>query len=281
MPELPEVETVVRELRPHLVGRRIREARVLRPTVCPIDPQALRGARVTGLARRGKYVLMQLRRGRRRPVLEFHLGMTGQLLMVPGDRPADKHVHLMLHLEKTREQLRFRDVRKFGEACLYPSAEELERLLLSRLGPEADTLTSTELAGAAWSSSRPLKPLLMDQAKVAGLGNIYTDEALWHARIHPLRLSDSLSADELRDLARAIRAVLREAIEHRGSTVDDYLTPDGSPGQYQEHHAVYGREGEPCARCGGPLQRIRLQGRSTHFCPRCQPPSVAGDDHAH
>jgi len=132
----------------------------------------------------------------------------------------------------------------------------------------------------AWTSSRPIKPLLMDQRKVAGLGNIYTDEALWRARLHPLRPSHSLSADELRELARAIRTVLRRAIRDHGSSVDDFRAPDGSPGRYQDRLAVYGREGEPCPRCGAIIVRIRIQGRSAHFCPRCQPAPSSGGSHA-
>ena len=279
MPELPEVETVVRGLRPHLLGRRIREARVLTPTVCSIDPEALRSTRVEELARRGKYVLMHLRRGRRRPVLEFHLGMSGQLLIVAEAEPTDKHVHLVLRFQGMREDVRFRDMRKLGEACFYPSTEELDRQLLSRLGPEADAVTTTELARAAWSSSRPIKPLLMVQERIAGLGNIYADEALWHAQIHPLRPSDSLSSAELGRLAHTIRSVLRDAILDRGSSVDDFRGPDGAPGRYQQRHAVYGREGEACPRCGRPISRIKLQGRSAHFCPHCQPlPTSGGGD---
>lgn len=276
MPELPEVETVVRALRPHLVGRRITGARVLNPAVCTLKTGQLRGALLEEVARRGKYILFRLTRRWARPVLTFHLGMTGQLLLVPRGAPGDRHHHLALRFAGLGEELRFRDVRKLGSARLYPSWSHLQEDLLDRLGPEAHTLTSLQLARVAWRSSRPIKPLLMDQSKVAGLGNIYTDEALWRARIHPLRPSDSLSADELRDLAHAVRTVLRQAIRDRGSSVNDFLTPDGSPGRYQRRHAVYGRPGEPCPRCGEPVVRITVQGRGTHFCPRCQPGPGSG-----
>jgi len=278
VPELPEVETIVRELRPHLVGRRIRSAQVLRPTVCTFSADQLRGAVVRRIERRGKYILVHLDRRGTTPVLAFHLGMTGQLLRASPDLPPDKHTHIVLRLSGLADELRFRDVRRFGEACLYRSPPDLHRALLDRLGPEAHTVTSTQLARAAWTSSRPIKPLLMDQEKVAGLGNIYTDESLWQARLHPLRPSDSLSADELGELAFCTRAVLREAVGDRGSSVDDYLTPDGSAGRYQQRHAVYGRPGEPCPRCSAAIERIRLQGRGTHFCPKCQSAPGHGDD---
>lgn len=279
MPELPEVETVVRALRPRLVGRKVAGAQVVNPVVCPVAPRRLRGAVLEEVARRGKYILFRLARGRSRPVLVFHLGMTGQLLLVPPAEPQDKHLHLILRFAGLAEELRFRDVRKLGGVCLYPSWNHLQEDLLERLGPEAHTLTTRELTRVARAGSRPVKPLLMDQSKIAGLGNIYTDEALWRARIHPLRPSNSLSADELRNLARAVRTVLRRAIRERGSSVNDFLTPEGSPGRYQRRHAVYGRAGEPCPRCGEPVVRITVQGRGTHFCPRCQRvPGCGGAD---
>ncbi len=271
MPELPEVETVVRGVRPYLVGRRIRAVEVLNPAVCAFGALELRRAVVEKVGRRGKYILLHLARRTGRPVLVFHLGMSGQLLLLLPQVQTDRHTHLVLRLTGLTDELRFRDVRRFGGVCLYRSATELESAVLDRLGPEADTLTSTDLARVAWTSSRPIKPLLMDQGKVAGLGNIYTDESLWRARLHPLRPSVSLSADELRELARAIRTVLRGAIRYHGSTVDDFRAPDGSPGRYQERLAAYGRQGHPCPRCGSSIVRIRLQGRGTHFCPRCQP----------
>lgn len=229
MPELPEVETVVRGVRPYLVGRRIRAVEVLNPTVCAFGASELRGAVVREVDRRGKYILLHLTRRRGEPVLVFHLGMSGQLLLLLPQVQIDRHTHLVLRLTGLTDELRFRDVRRLGGVCLYRSATEIESEVLDRLGPEADTLTSTDLARVAWTSSRPIKPLLMDQGKVAGLGNIYTDESLWRARLHPLRPSVSLSADELRELARAIRTVLRQAIRYHGSTVDDFRAPDGSP----------------------------------------------------
>ena len=280
MPELPEVETVVRGVRPYLVGRRIRAVEVLNPTVCDFSASELRGGVVEKVGRGGKYILLYLARRTRRPVLVFHLGMTGQLCLISREHPVDQHTHLVLRLAGRADELRFRDMRRLGGVCLYDTALELGQRLLEHLGPEADTLTSTDLARVAWTSSRPIKPLLMDQGKVAGLGNIYTDEALWRARLHPLRPSHSLSADELRELARAIRTVLRRAIRDHGSSVDDFRAPDGSPGRYQDRLAVYGREGEPCPRCGAIIVRIRIQGRSAHFCPRCQPAPSSGGSHA-
>jgi formamidopyrimidine-DNA glycosylase len=270
MPELPEVETVVRGLRPHLVGRRIAGARLFTRAFSGFETSRLRGARVTAVDRRGKHILVHLIRGRSRPTLAIHLGMTGQLLLVSPRQPRDKHTHLVLRFGALDQELRFRDMRRLGAACFYQSPLDLEDSLLSRLGPEASSVTVAQLARILRKTSRPLKPLLMDQGKVAGLGNIYTDETLWQARLHPLRSADSLSPDEVRALARAIRSVLREAIRLQGSTVDNFVAPDGSLGRYQERHAVYQRQGEPCRRCGRPIERIRLQGRGTHFCPRCQ-----------
>jgi formamidopyrimidine-DNA glycosylase len=280
MPELPEVETVVRGLRPYLVGRRICSARLFTRTMCDFQAGRLRGARVTAVDRRGKHVLLHLTRGRNRPTLGIHLGMTGQLLLVPPHEPRDKHTHLVLRFDGLAQELRFRDMRRLGAACLYHSPLDLEDSLLGRLGPEANSITVAQLTPILRRSSRPLKPLLMDQGKLAGLGNIYTDEALWRARLHPLRSADSLSRDEVRALARAIRSVLREAIRLQGSTVDNFVAPDGSLGRYQERHAVYQREGEPCPCCRRPIERIRLQGRGTHFCPHCQRAPSAGVGHA-
>jgi formamidopyrimidine-DNA glycosylase len=206
--------------------------------------------------------------------------MTGQLLLVPPHDPRDKHTHLALRFDGLAQELRFRDMRKFGKVCLYPSPADLRVQVLERCGPEADRLTTEELRHALHGSRSPVKAVLMQQPRIAGLGNIYTDEALWRARLHPLRGADSLSRDEERALARAIRSVLREAICDRGSSVDNFVAPDGSLGRYQERHAVYQRHGEPCPRCRSPIERIRLQGRGTHFCPRCQRAPRAGVGHA-
>jgi formamidopyrimidine-DNA glycosylase len=172
-------------------------------------------------------------------------------------------------------------MRRLGAACLHQSPLDLEVSLFSRLGPEANSITAAHLTQILRGSSVKrrtgrLKPLLMRQEKLAGLGNIYTDEALWRARLHPRRSASSLSPKEVRVLGRAIRSVLREAIRCRGSSVDNFVAPDGSLGRYQERHAVYQRQGEPCRRCRRPIERIRLQGRGTHFCPRCQRPPRAG-----
>jgi formamidopyrimidine-DNA glycosylase len=249
--------------------------------VCDFQVRQLRGARVVDVGRRGKHVLLHLARGRTRPTLAFHLGMTGQLLLVCPRLPRDKHTHLALRFDGLTQELRFRDMRRLGAACLHQSPLDLEVSLFSRLGPEANSITAAHLTQILRGSSVKrrtgrLKPLLMRQEKLAGLGNIYTDEALWRARLHPRRSASSLSPKEVRVLGRAIRSVLREAIRCRGSSVDNFVAPDGSLGRYQERHAVYQRQGEPCRRCRRPIERIRLQGRGTHFCPRCQRPPRAG-----
>jgi len=202
--------------------------------------------------------------------------MTGQLFVVPADTPQDRHVHLVLELEGGRE-LRFRDMRKFGRIGLYrrdpatggPPAGEADGVLARGAEPLSDEFTLELFAGMLAARRGRLKTLLMNQDFLAGVGNIYADEALWQARVHPLREARSLHPDEMRRLHGALLDVLSEAVMRRGSSVDDYTAPDGD-GSMQEHLAVYQRAGEPCLRCGRPLRRIVVGGRSTHYCGWCQ-----------
>ncbi len=270
MPELPEVETVARGLRDTLVGRTISAVTVrwprtiARPGVGEFK-DGIAGRRVVFVSRRGKYIVAGLDRG----YLLIHLMMSGRLLVVPKDDPLDKHTHTILDLDNG-SQLRFRDVRKFGRVYL---VDEVERVT-GRLGPEPldAGFTVDRFRQLLERRSGRLKPLLLNQEFVAGLGNIYADEALFAARLHPLRKADTLADDEQARLHRSIRAVLQDAIDARGTTLDDggYVDARGRAGAFQQQLAVYAREGEGCTRCGTPIERVVVGGRSTHFCPICQ-----------
>jgi formamidopyrimidine-DNA glycosylase len=264
VPELPEVETVVRELRPLLVGRRLGAVAVSRYTLRRPWSKAwgqLAGRRVENVRRRGKWILVALDESL---YLVFHLGMTGQLTVAPSTEPLPEHTHLRINLDGG-EQLRFRDVRRFGSATVFPNLEALQGFLQARLGSEP-----FDLDAAAWRETlnrtqRNLKAVLLDQRMVAGVGNIYADESLFEARLHPTRIAAGLSAAEAERLRKAIATVLRRAIERRGSSIRDYRG-----GGYQDEFRVYGRTGQRCRRCRTPIERLRLAGRSTHYCPHCQ-----------
>jgi formamidopyrimidine-DNA glycosylase len=275
MPELPEVETVVRTLRPRLLGTAIRSVTVHRPDVVkPIDIDlrpALIGRTITSLARRGKRIVFQLDDG---GCFYIHLGMTGRLTLANRRAPLEKHTHLVARFRQISDELRFRDPRRFGGIfwCSQPlDANE-------PLGPEPMELNPSRLIRLLARTTRAIKSALLDQRLVAGLGNIYVDEALFRARIHPLTRSSALSAEQVRWLNRAIKTTLRRAIRHRGSTLRDYVDANGAAGGFQLLHHVYDRADEPCRSCGTRIARIVLGGRSTHFCPNCQPRDRAARD---
>jgi formamidopyrimidine-DNA glycosylase len=280
MPELPEVETVARQLRPHLVGRRLGAVHVSWPrTLGDITPRrfaaAVRGTRVHSVGRRAKFVLIDLARGRQAVGrLLVHLRMTGRLSVERAGSDPGRWERLSIELDGRRE-LRFVDPRKFGRV-LFRAGPARE---LDSLGPEpleAD-FDLASFAAALAARRRQLKPLLLDQTFVAGLGNIYVDESLHRAGLHPLVLSDRLAAPAVERLHEAIRSVLAEAIEREGSSFDVfYRTPEGQPGSYQDRFQVYGRDGQPCRTCGATIQALRVGQRGTHVCPRCQPRRGAG-----
>ena len=270
MPELPEVETVARGLRASLLGRTITGVTVGWPrTIARLGvsefAERVAGQRVTLIGRRGKYVII----GLSRDYLLIHLKMSGRLCVVPRAKPPDRHVHVSFDLEDGR-QLRFRDVRKFGRIYLVDDPLEIT----ARLGPEplADEFTVEAFSRLLAGRRGRLKPLLLNQEFLAGLGNIYADEALFAARLHPMRKADSLTAHEQSRLYEAVRTVLKQAVASRGTTLDDggYTDADGRAGGYQDRISVYGRGGEPCLRCETPIERIVIGGRSAHFCPHCQ-----------
>lgn len=273
MPELPEVETVVRELRPWLVGRRLRTLQTsTRPLRRPWQPEwtaAVLGTTVTALRRRAKWIVADLDSGGR---LVIHLGMTGQLTTTAAETPVAEHTHFLFGLDDGR-QLRYRDVRRFGSLELFPQEEAVQAFLAARVGPEPDALDSTTFYATLHVSTRTLKALLLDQAVTAGVGNIYADEALHRAGLHPSRRGNSLSLIETGRLREAVAAVIACAIEHRGSTIRDYVGGSGERGGFQNEFRVYGRTGEPCRSCGTRIVMLRIAGRASHFCPACQPES--------
>lgn len=269
MPELPEVETVVRALRPGLHGRTLTEVRnywprhIDRPTL-PELQRRVHGRAITTLSRRGKYILIHLDDGQ---TLIIHLRMSGHLAVVDAATPADKHTHTIFGLDNGRE-LRFRDTRKFGRVYLVDDAQEV----VGKLGPEPldDTFTAESFANLLAGRKRIIKPLLLDQTIVAGIGNIYADEALFEAGIHPERRSNTLTPDEIARLHAAIRSVLAIGIAREGASIDTYVKPDGEKGDMQNAVRVFRRTGMPCYVCGSAIQRIIVGQRSTHFCPVCQ-----------
>ena len=274
MPELPEVETVRRRLVPVLEGATIERAEILDPRLTrPVAPgivaERLVGETVATVARRGKYLLWRLTSGR---TLVVHLRMTGSFRHAgAGELPDDAHRRATVQLD-TGSELAYRDVRRFGTWELLDEGH-LRPYIAARLGPEplAPSFSSGRLGGLMDGRRAPVKSFLLDQRRLAGVGNIYADEALWRARIHPLRPAGELDRDEIARLHRAVRAVLRRGVELQGSTLSTYVTPDGEPGGMQHEFHVYGRLGEPCDRCGRPIERIVVGGRGTWFCPRCQP----------
>jgi formamidopyrimidine-DNA glycosylase len=273
MPELPEVEVLRRSLEPHLVGDRILRvevrARALRE---PLRRGALRrgaqGRMIAGLRRRGKYLLIDLEGG---TTLLLHLGMSGRLTLVPAGIRREAHEHLAFHLASGR-RLRFRDPRRFGLVLALATAGLDRDPHLAPLGlePLAPGFSGPALRRLAAGRRAPIKSFLMDARRVVGVGNIYATESLHRAGIHPSRAAGALSAERWRRLARAVREVLRRAIRQGGTTLNDFADGQGRQGEFQVDLAVYGREGEPCPRCGAPVRRLVQSGRSTFYCPRCQ-----------
>lgn len=273
MPELPEVETTARLIEPGLLGRTIRGVQVewlrsLGGMSRAKFERAVVGAKVTKVWRRAKYVVIDLqRRGKPAGVLLVHLRMTGRLVVT--GRGVDAPDYNRVSLELDRGNLHFLDVRKFGRFTFHPEAGPA----LEHLGPEplSDAMTPAVFSEALRARRRAIKPLLLDQSFLAGLGNIYVDESLFGARIHPQELACNVSKAKAARLHTEFQAVLRAAIKREGSSFDAfYRTPEGQPGSYQHLFKAYGRTGKPCGRCQRPIRRIVVGQRGTHFCPRCQ-----------
>jgi formamidopyrimidine-DNA glycosylase len=269
VPELPEVETVVRGLAPELVGRRVtgvavHEAR-LRGGVAPDFAARLTGRQIVGLGRRGKYLLAPLDDGR---VWLVHLGMTGRLTLSASPAGAERHDHVVIAFDDGRS-LVYNDARRFGRmAVLEPDAVAAETGTgLEPLGPG---FTAAALFALSRGRRTSVKALLMDQRRIAGLGNIYVNEILFHARIRPRRRAARLAREECGRIVVATRAVLAEAIRRGGSSISDYRDGLGQRGWFQLRHRVYDRAGEPCRRCGTAIRSCVIVGRSSFYCPRCQ-----------
>jgi formamidopyrimidine-DNA glycosylase len=270
MPELPEVQTIVTTIAPSLLGRRFDAILHLRGDI--VQPAgfdlaaALTGRRIVDLTRRGKKIILTLDDHNR---LFIHLGMTGRLVIVPPHHPVEPHTHLIATIGPM--QLRFRDPRRFGGIFWLGTTTPPDE----NLGPEPLALRvhqlAAHLAEHLASTRRTIKSAILDQSLLAGLGNIYVDESLYEAQIHPATIASTLTKPQIAALAKAIQKTLRKAITHRGSTLRDYRDPNGQPGRFQSLHRVYDRKGEPCPRCKTAIQRIVQSGRGTHFCPKCQP----------
>jgi formamidopyrimidine-DNA glycosylase len=297
MPELPEVETIRRQLEPAVIGRRITSASVLderwtRPEPPASVERAIAGRRIESVGRRGKYLVVGLEGDRS---LVMHLRMTGNLLLRPptlageGDaaldlmeatrlgaprlyesHPEARHLRAVIRLDDGSE-LWFTDARRFGQAVALDGAA-LDAYLTARLGPEplSGELTPEGLAELAAGRTAPLKSFLLNQTRIAGIGNIYADEALWRAELHPLSPAGSLKLEHCERLIEGIVAALEVALANRGASIDDYRDARGERGTAQDEFLVHTREGEPCRRCGEQIRRIVVSGRSTYFCPGCQ-----------
>jgi len=297
VPELPEVETIVADLRPHLVGRTIERCELSFPTIVrhPEPEQfvdAVSGMRIESMSRRGKYILVGLARpsaaarhlpmngeelppphewGGAHPFLVVHLGMTGQLRLTDAVTPLEKHTHAVFFLDDGR-QLRYRDPRRFGRLLLGTEEALLSSKKMPVLGPEPidPDFAADELYRRLRKRRSALKAVLLDQGAIAGVGNIYADEALYRARLRPSRIANTVSKRSARRLHESLRESLELAIANRGSSVDTFRDAWGEAGAQQEKLLVYGRAGEPCFTCGRPLSVIRIAGRTTVFCRRCQ-----------
>lgn len=284
MPELPEVETIVRDLARPLTGATIDRFDLRRHDVLRAGAdrlQSLAGRRIAAVTRQGKRIVIETtsgdsadatRKNTARDTMQIviHLGMSGRLSLSPTAAPLKPHTHLRVSLGGREDELRFRDPRRFGGVWLFGTGEVPSALpYVGALGPDALTISSKQLTPIL-NARRQIKALLLDQRRIAGLGNIYADEALFRAGVHPLTPASQLAPAKIAKLARAIRTVLQAALRFGGTTLIDYRRPDGQAGSYAAHHRVYGREGKPCMRCGKKITRIVAAGRSSHFCPRCQ-----------
>jgi formamidopyrimidine-DNA glycosylase len=276
MPELPEVETIRRQLAPYVEGRRLERMEVLDARWCePADPavleDAVRGRLIERLGRRGKYLILGLEDDVH---VVMHLRMTGNLLLVEAADDVPERAHLRVRFElDSGEGLLFVDVRRFGTGVALLGSDALADYFTARLGvePLSPDFTAETLREIARGRRAPVKAFLLTQERIAGVGNIYADEALFRARIHPLRPVGTLRRPQLAALRDAVVATLEDGIDARGATIDDFRNADGAEGAFQDRFLVHTREGEPCPRCGTPIRKLRAAGRGTYVCERCQP----------
>ena len=276
MPELPEVETMVLGLRESVLGQRVQRLRLqcdrLVRESSPEAERAVRGVQVIGLSRKGKFLVFHLSNG---AMLVFHLRMTGKLILVPSERPISGRDRARLDFTACDWAISFEDQRRFGSLAVLPHGRGAGVPLLHELGPDALTVGLRELRGLLAGSRRPVKSLLLDQRALAGLGNIYVDESLHRAKIHPGTPAGAVPPDRVKALHRIIRSVLRHAIRCGGSSVSNFHDSHGRRGSYQFHHHVYKREGEECRSCGTKIRYMRVASRGTRYCPACQPPPAS------
>jgi formamidopyrimidine-DNA glycosylase len=271
VPELPEVETVVRVLRPRLRGRIIREVRIvgkpLRRRWQAAWSRQVRGRKIVDVTRRGKWIILHLDKD---GSLLVHLGMTGRLMIAAKKAPLAVHTHVVFRLHDDNRELRFHDPRRFGSLSWHSTSELTQFLNGERLGTEPWDLTSAEFARQLRCTRRCLKAILLDQRVVAGVGNIYADEALFEAQLLPRLLGCRTTLEQADRLRLAIVTVLRRAIDKNGSTIRNFFYGEDEAGSYQNEFRVYQQTEKPCPRCRTPIKQIRLAGRATHYCPKCQ-----------
>ena len=273
MPELPEVETIRKTLEHLTIGKQIEDVTVYWPKIIkkPVEHEqfidALKGQTIESVGRRGKFLIFYLTD----LALVSHLRMEGKYGVFPIDEEMDKHTHVLFTFTDGT-QLRYKDVRKFGTMHLFLKGEELSSLPLSQLGPEplSDEFTTEYMIQKLGKTSRNIKAVLLDQTIVVGVGNIYVDESLFRAKIHPQRMASSLTNEEIERIVAEVKATLAEAIEQGGSTIRTYINSQGQIGMFQQQLLVYGRNGELCKECGSEIEKLKVAGRGTHICPSCQ-----------
>jgi formamidopyrimidine-DNA glycosylase len=272
MPELPEVETIVKGLQKTVVGRKIKSINVIFPGIVKQETEKFRKnaekTKIVKVRRRGKYILIDLSNGK---TILAHLGMTGNFLLVKSSSPWNKHDHLIIRFYENHKELRYNDQRKFGKLKSFPTCKEKNVSELEKLGPESLNISASDFINLFQKRKGRIKSALLNQQIIAGLGNIYADESLFEAKIHPAQRIDKLSPQRLKRLHQAIQKILRKAIKAGGSSIENYYNVNGEIGSFQLQHKVYGREGLPCKKCGTKIKRIKINQRSSYFCPKCQP----------
>ncbi len=276
MPELPEVETIIRSLSSKLIGLECSSFNFFFPGLLKNNDRSIlekiKGKKIIHLRRRGKWIIIDFESNLS---LVCHLKMTGQLLFIPSKRPLDKHTHFILFFKNSRYELRFRDVRKLGSISCYPAPDVLKFL---NLGPEPLRVSFSRFRKLFQGRRGRLKNLLLNQSFLAGIGNIYADEILFEAKLHPRLPAFLLEEEEFLRLWKAMRFILRKAIEYRGTSIRNFRDAEGKEGEFRNRLRVYGKESEPCSRCGREIERLRLGGRSSFFCPQCQVEKNRGVD---
>lgn len=271
MPELPEVDTIVRGLQKTLVGKKIKNVSVIFPGIVKQGSKNFKKnvnkSEIMAVRRRGKFILVDLSNGK---TILAHLGMTGSFLFLSSSTPLNRHDHLVLKFYKTQKELRYRDLRKFGKIKSFCTSKEENISDLKKLGPESLNISSSDFVSLLKKRKGRIKSALLNQQILAGLGNIYADESLSEAKIHPEQKADKLSGKKLKRLHQAIQKILKKAIKAGGSSIENYYNVNGEIGSFQLQHKVYAREDQPCKRCRSRITRIKISQRSSYFCPRCQ-----------